>query len=71
MFLTDDELVQLTRRTRRASQRQVLAAMGIEHRQRPDASLVVLRSHVEKLLDGALATAKISVTKNEPDWSKV
>jgi hypothetical protein len=71
MFLTDDELVQLTRRTRRASQRQVLAAMGIEHRPRPDGSLVVLRSHVEKLLDGALANAKIRVQNNEPDWSKV
>jgi len=71
MFLTDDELVQLTRRTRRASQRQVLTAMGIEHRPRPDGSLVVLRSHVEKLLDGALASAKLRVQINEPDWSKV
>lgn len=71
MVLTDDEIVQLTQRQRRAAQRTVLTALGIEHRVRPDGSLVVLRSHVEKVLDSALATAKISVKKNEPDWSKV
>ena len=71
MFLTDDEIVQLTKRTRRASQRMVLASMGIEHRPRPDGSLVVLRSHVEKLLDSALANAKMRSVRNEPDWSKV
>lgn len=71
MFLTDEQIVELTKRTRRASQRKVLTAMGIEHRPRPDGSLVVLRSHVEKLLDSALANAKITVKNNEPDWSKV
>jgi hypothetical protein len=71
VFLTDDEIVQLTQRQRRASQRAVLTALGIEHRVRPDGSLVVLRSHVEKVLDSTLATAKISIKKNEPDWSKV
>ena len=71
MFLEDDDIEKLTRRVRRAAQRRVLTAMGIEHRPRPDGSLVVLRSHVEKLLDGALANAKITVKNNEPDWSKV
>lgn len=71
MFLTPDELIQLTGRKRSASQLKTLNAMGIEHKRRPDGSVVVLRSLVEKVLDSTLATAKITVKKNEPDWSKV
>ena len=71
MFLEPHELIALTKRKRSASQLAVLHAMGIECKRRPDGSVVVLRSHVEKVLDSTLATAKITVKKNEPDWSKV
>lgn len=70
MFLTADELTQLTKRKRSASQLKVLNAMGIDHARRPDGSVVVLRTVVEKVLDSTLATAKITVKKNEPDWGK-
>jgi len=59
MFLTALEIAELTGRRRRDAQIKALRSMGIEHRIRPDGHPVVSRSHIEKLLDGAMtATAK-------------
>ena len=67
MFLTDDELRDLTGKARPSAQVRVLRAMGIEHRVRPDGSLAVSRSHVEGLLGGA---AGVNVgTHKQPNWS--
>lgn len=52
MFLDRNELIHLTGRTRKDAQVRVLRFMGIEHRLRPDGSVAVLRSHVEKSLGG-------------------
>jgi hypothetical protein len=58
VILTDDDLKQLTKvrcrrnKTRWERQRAVLVQLGIEHRVRPDGSLVVSRQHVEHLLGG-------------------
>lgn len=52
MFLTPDELIELTGRKRRDAQAMVLRHMGIEHRVRPDGAVVVLRAHVEQLFGG-------------------
>ena len=48
MFLTKEELQELTGRTRRDAQVAALRSMGIEHRIRPDGSPAVLRAHVEQ-----------------------
>lgn len=48
--LTDEELVSLTRKLRPTAQCRALNKMGVEHRRRPDGSVVVHRSHVEGLL---------------------
>ena len=53
MFLSTDELRDLTRKCRPSAQLRALRSMGIEHRVRPDGSLAVSRSHVESLLGGA------------------
>lgn len=66
MFLTKEDLVHLTGRHQRSSQAQVLRAMGIEHRVRPDGHVVVLRSHVEFLF-GAEANHR-STGEPIPDW---
>ena len=58
MFLTAEEIAELTKRTRPSAQVKVLRALGIEHRQRPDRSIIVLRAHVEHLL-GGVAPAKV------------
>ena len=69
-FLSTDEIRELTDRIQRASQSKVLRAMGIEHKTRPDGSIVVLRSHMEDVLSGG---ARKSITKSEPEinWNGV
>ena len=47
MFLSKDELVQLTGRRRPKAQARALTRMGIPHRRRPDGSPVVLRIHLD------------------------
>ena len=48
-FLTRDEVRELTGRIRRKTQASVLHWLGIEHKTRPDGTLIVLRAHVDHL----------------------
>lgn len=50
MILSPDEIATLTGKTRRPAQRQVLAALGVPFKARPDGSLVVLRASVDVAL---------------------
>ena len=68
MFLTPEEIVALTRRKRRPAQVIALRYMGIEHRVRPDGSVAVLRSHVERLLGGEVVPDG-TLRKTEPDFN--
>ena len=70
MFLTDDEVVALTGRQRKPAQARVLTFMGIEHRLRPDGSVAVARSHVEKLFGAAIYTGKPK-RKTQPNFDLV
>jgi len=63
------ELVFLTGRKRRDAQVRALRAMGIEHRARPDGSVVVLRAHAETVLSGLPTRGKVE--SPQPDWSSV
>lgn len=67
MFLTPDEIVALTNRKNRPAQRTVLNHLGIQHKVRPDGSLVVLRSHVEDALGKESKHNKAP----EPNWSAI
>lgn len=69
MFLTPEEIIELTGRKTHPSQRNVLNHLGIDHKTRPDGSLVVLRSHVEKSLGGESSSAKLK--SPEPNWSAI
>ena len=40
-WLSDDEVSELTKRTKPSAQRKVLDAMGYRYRQRPDGSFIV------------------------------
>lgn len=53
MFLTPDEVAELTNRHRRPAQMVQLNAMGIEHKVRADGSIAVLRAHVERVFGAA------------------
>ena len=44
MFLTADEIRELTGKLRPSAQEKVLASMGIPFRKRPDGSLVIVRT---------------------------
>ena len=50
--LTDEEIAELTGKKHRDAQRRVLVALGIEHRVRPDGSIVVSRDHFKEVLGG-------------------
>lgn len=71
MFLTADELEALTGRKVRRCQRQVLSHLGIEHRVRPDGSLVVLRAHVEQSLGATPGGGGAKLPAIEPNWSAI
>lgn len=67
MFLTHDELEELTGKQRGYAQVRVLRSMGINHRLRADGSVAVLTSHVEKIFDGKV---QMPVMVNiEPNWN--
>lgn len=69
MFLGDEELASLTGKKRKSSQRVVLNSLGITHKVRPDGSIVVLRSHVEKVLGGQVELPKKK--EPEPNWAAI
>lgn len=66
MFLTQDEIVELTGKRRRESQRQVLNALGVVYKVRPDGSLVVARAHAMK--EFGVAEDKKKQKDVEPNW---
>ena len=67
MFLSADELAELTGRRQREAQANALRMMGIEHKTRADGRLVVSRRHVEQLL-GVAAAAAVDVD-SMIDWN--
>lgn len=69
MFLTAEELKEMTKRTQYRAQVQVLRALGIEHKIRPDGSVLVLRAHVEKQMGGDITSSP--TRKREPNWSAI
>ncbi|MEH6434345.1 DUF4224 domain-containing protein [Massilia sp. DD77] len=67
MFLSADEIHNMTERVQRRAQVKMLRSMGIEFRERADGSLAVLRRHVEKVFGAPLESAK--KTKDyQPNW---
>jgi len=67
MFLTKNELKELTKRSRYTAQTRALRTMGIEHRIRPDGSLAVLRTHIEHEL-GYNQKPPRTQRREEPNW---
>lgn len=67
MILSEAEIRELTGKVQSNAQARALGLMGIEHRQRPDGSVVVLRAHLEKVLGGSVVSAK---RKTAPDFSQ-
>lgn len=70
LFLTVDEIISLTGKKRRPAQVRALRFMGIEHKTRPDGSLIISRRHVVKLLDPDSVKRRIK-RRIEPNWSAI
>lgn len=67
IFLTSDELVELTGRRRSSAQKNALRMMGVDFLIRPDGTLVVSRRNVEELLGVRQGGVKM-VKVTEPNW---
>jgi len=65
-FLTPEELYELTHRKQKTSQRTALNQMGIEYKVRPDGSIAVLKSHIEKVMGGNVEVNQ--KRRTEPNW---
>lgn len=59
MFLSPDELRELTGKHRSDAQRRALDRMSMRYGVRPDGTLAVLRSHVERTLGPPDATIRV------------
>lgn len=66
LCLTDDELSQLTGKSRPSAQLRALRYMAIDHKRRPDGSIVVLRSQLGVPCGDNAAS---SVKRTEPNWN--
>lgn len=66
--LTHEEITAITNKKRKPSQLRALRFMGVEHKIRPDGSILISRSHFEKLLDGDSSNVRF-YSEMEPDWS--
>lgn len=71
MFLSPEEIEHLTGRKRSSSQVAILRTMGIEHMVRPDGTVIVSRSHLERLLDGRLEIGLESRAGHQPNWEAI
>lgn len=66
MFLTNDEIQELTNRKQRDAQRSMLNHLRISYKVRADGSLAILRSHVVKQFGDSDVSNKNR--NSEPDW---
>jgi hypothetical protein len=70
MFLTTEELKELTQRSRYGAQAVVLNALGITYKVRPDGTLAVLRAHVEQQF-GVVGNQSTKEKEYEPNWAAI
>lgn len=69
MFLSPEELIELTGKQQHAAQVRALRSMGIEHKIRPDGSVAVLEEHMKAEM--GIAPAAIKKAKEwVPRWER-
>lgn len=70
LFLDSTEIKELTNRRRRDAQVRALKTMGIDHKVRADGSVVVLKSHIDKVL-GGITEKRVVVKQSQPNLGAV
>lgn len=66
MFLSIDEVVELTGKRRHSLQAEILRTMGIEHKVRADGRVLVLRKYLEQ--EFGVKSSKKKEPVFEPNW---
>jgi hypothetical protein len=70
VWLSDEELQELTKRERAAAQARALDALKVPYKRRPDGSLVVGRLAVENALAGIIQGGKTATPEaNGLNWN--
>ena len=69
MFLSEDEVIELTHKRYHSAQAKELRRIGVEHKIRADGSIAVLRSHAEKVFGETVGTGDRIDAVIEPNWS--
>jgi hypothetical protein len=67
LFLSADEMIELTGKYRKASQIAALRQMGIKHSVRPDGRPLVSRAHVDRI-HGAADNGR---STDQPNWEAI
>ncbi|MET3135294.1 hypothetical protein AAKU55_005602 [Oxalobacteraceae bacterium GrIS 1.11] len=70
MFLTTDEIKELTDRVQYQAQAKMLRTLGMTFKIRSDGSLLVLRAHVERELGGT-PHVNAKVKGFQPNWDGI
>jgi hypothetical protein len=68
LFLTKEEIADLTGRHVARAQLAALNAMGIEYKIRPNNTIAVLRDHILKVFDGA-PDSSYQAKEIAPNWA--
>jgi len=68
LFLTPNEIQEITNKVYKSAQVRALRAIGIEHRVRADGTPLVLRAHIENLLGKNVKTTESSTRHSQPNW---
>jgi hypothetical protein len=71
LLLEPSEVEGLTSRVRPNAQVRALRDMGIEHKVRPDGSVVVLRDAVNNALGGSTTATRRRSGPVGPDWTAI
>lgn len=69
MFLSESQLYFLTRKKHHRAQVQVLNALGVNYKKRPDGSLIVSEQHIQQLL--GVDASSVNVKQVDPNWSVI
>lgn len=70
MFLTPEQVIELSGRRQGPAQSRALSRMGIDHKIRADGRVMVAVGHVEKEF-GVFSENKIKTRKEEPNWDAI
>lgn len=71
LFLTEDEIFDLTKKIYGPTRVKALNALGIQHKVRGDGSIAILRGHIIKVFGGTQDTQSRKTKLPGPNWEAI